>query len=232
MTYCPKCSTKNDDDAVFCTNCGISLKSDMTLTIERHTKKFAKGMEQMGKRAGENMAQTAKHIHEDIQDMGKRMGHRVDRASRHSENWYDSRFGVIGPLISSFIFLIVLRLVIEILQIPSSATPESKAVASVFIFYILPLFAITLISNYIKYFAKKSYQFRIFSPLFHSIALVLFLWVVVKILNGIGSRLRITDIGTATTSLENSLPTIFIFVLLIGYVVLAVTMPRELQRKP
>ena len=27
MTYCPKCGTKNDDDAIFCKNCGTSFSS-------------------------------------------------------------------------------------------------------------------------------------------------------------------------------------------------------------
>ena len=27
MVYCPKCGTKNEDDAVFCKNCGASLET-------------------------------------------------------------------------------------------------------------------------------------------------------------------------------------------------------------
>jgi uncharacterized membrane protein YvbJ len=37
MAYCPKCGTKNDDDAVYCKNCGSSLGvSKPTTEHERH----------------------------------------------------------------------------------------------------------------------------------------------------------------------------------------------------
>jgi cation transport ATPase len=232
MVYCPKCRTKNDNDAAFCTNCGLSLKSDAASAIERHAKRFAKDMEQMGKNLGESMAQTAKRIHEDTQDAGKRIEQKVDRSSRHAENWYDRRFSFLGPLISSFIFLIFLRLVIGILQIPENSTIESRTVATVLLTYLLPLFGISLLSNYTSYLARKSYKFRIFSPLFHAIAFIILLWIVAKILDTLRYRLSNPDLGTAATSLENSLPTVFVFVLLIGYVILAATVPREPERKP
>jgi hypothetical protein len=232
MVYCPKCRTKNDNDAAFCTNCGLSLKSDTASTIERHAKRFAKDMEQMGKNLGKSMTQTAKRIHEDTQDAGKRIEQRVDQASKNAESWYDRRFSYLGPLISSFIFLIILRLVIGILQIPENSTMESRTVAAVLLTYLLPLFGVSLLSNYISYLAKKSYKFRIFSPLFHAIAFIILLWIVAKILDTLRYRLSNPDLGTAAASLENSLPTVFVFVLLMGYVILAITMPREPERKP
>lgn len=232
MIYCPKCRTKNDNDAAFCTNCGLSLKSDAASAIERHAKRFAKDMEQMGKNLGKSMAQTAKRIHEDTQDAGKRIEQKADQVSKNAEKWYDRRFSYLGPLISSFIFLIILRLVIGILQIPDNSTMESKTVAAVLLTYLLPLFGVSLLSNYISYLAKKSYKFRIFSPLSHAIAFVILLWIVVKILDTLQYRLSNPDLGTAAVSLENSLPTVFVFVLLAGYVILAITMPREPERKP
>jgi hypothetical protein len=37
MAYCPKCGTKNDDDAVYCKNCGASLGGQKpTAEYERH----------------------------------------------------------------------------------------------------------------------------------------------------------------------------------------------------
>lgn len=194
MVYCPKCRTKNDNDAAFCTNCGVSLKSDAASTIERHAKRFAKDMEQMGKNLGDSMAQTAKRIHKDTQDAGKRIEQRVDNASRHAEKWYDRRFGILGPLISSFIFLIILRFVIGLLQIPANATPESRTVATVLLTYLLPFFGISLLSNYTSHLAKKSYKFRIFSPLFHAIAFIILLWIVAKILDTLRYRLSNPDL--------------------------------------
>jgi hypothetical protein len=39
------------------------------------------------------------------------------------------------------------------------------------------------------------------------------------------------DLQTAAVSLENSLPTIFVFVLLIGYVILVVNLPKDQRKK-
>jgi len=231
MTNCPKCGAKNDDDSLFCTKCGVTLKPDAASPIERHAMRFAQDMEQMGKNLGESMAHTAKRIQGDSRDIGKRFEQRVDQAGKNMENWYDRTFGILGPLLASFLFLIILRLVIEIAKISGDEVPEMSTITAVILIYLLPLFGTTLISNYTSYFARKSYKFRIFSPLFHSIALVIFLWIVAQTLHNLRNRLQIEDLGTAAINIENILPTVFVFVLLIGYVVLAMNMSREQGKK-
>jgi hypothetical protein len=62
--------------------------------------------------------------------------------------------------------------------------------------------------------------------------LVIFLWIIAKILDTLRYRLQIAALGTAAVNIENSLPTVFVFFLLIGYVILAMTMPREQEKKP
>jgi hypothetical protein len=232
MVNCPKCGKHNADDAVFCTSCGSSIKSDAASTIEHHAKRFAQNMEQMGKNLGESMTQAAHRIQKDSQDVGKRIEDRVDHANKSMEHWYDRTFGIFGPLLASFIFLIAFRLAIAILEIPSVQTPDTIKVAAILVVYVLPLFAVTLLSNYTTYFARKSFKFRIFSPLFHAIAFILFLWILAKILYDVSVRFVIADLRTAATSLENSLPTIFVFVILIGYVFLYFSMPREQGKAP
>jgi len=232
MADCLKCGKKNVDDAFFCIHCGTSLKSDAASTIERHAKMFAQDMEQMGKNLGESVTHTAKRIHGNTRDMGKRFEQSVDPAGKNVENWYDRTFGILGPLLASFLFLIILRLAIEIAKISGDEVPEMSTITAVILIYLLPLFCTTLLSNYTSYFARKSYKFRIFSPLFHSIVLVIFLWIVAQILHTLRDRLHIADLRTAAVSIENSLPTVFVFVLLIGYVILAITMSHEQGKKP
>jgi predicted Na+-dependent transporter len=164
--------------------------------------------------------------------MGKRFEQRVDQAGKNLENWYDRTFGILGPLLASFLFLIILRLVIEIARISGDEVPEMNTITAVILIYLLPLFGTTLLTNYTSYFARKSYKFRIFSPLFHAIALVIFLWFVAEILDTLRYRLQNADLGTAAVDIENSLPTVFVFVLLIGYVILAMNMSREQEKKP
>ena len=232
MAGCLKCGKKNVDDAAFCINCGNSLKSDATSPIERHAMRFAQDMEQMGKNLGESMTHAASRIQGDSRDMGKRFEQRVDQAGKNVENWYDRTFGILGPLLASFLFLIILRLVIEIAKISGDEVPEMSTITAVILIYLLPLFGTTLLSNYTSYFARKSYKFRIFSPLLHSIAFVITLWIVAQMLHTLQVRLQMADLETAAINIENILPTVFVFVLLIGYVVLAINMPREQEKKP
>jgi hypothetical protein len=230
MVSCPKCGTLNDDDAIFCTKCGAPLKSDAASPLQQHAKSFAQDIEEMGKNLGESVTHAAKRIQTDSRDIGKRIEQRVDHAGKAMENWYDRTFGIFGPLLASFIFLIIFRIAIMIMEIPTIQTVETNKIAAILLVYILPLFTVTLLSNYIQYFAKKSYKFRVFSPLLYATTLILLLWIVTKILYDASVQFALSDLRAAALSLENSLPTIFIIVLLIGYVILFMTMPRDHEK--
>lgn len=231
MINCPKCGTRNDDDSMFCTKCGISLKSDASSPIDQHAKTFAQDMEQMGKNLGESMTHTAKRIQDNTRDMGKHFEQRIDQAGKNIENWYNRTFGVFGPLLESFIFLIVFRIGIMVMELPSQGL-EVHIVAAILLVYILPLFALALLSNYTQYLSRKFFQFKVFSPLLYAIFFVLLCWIISKILFDASTKFLVPDLRTAALSLENSLPTIFIFVLLIGYVILVLSIPKDQKKKP
>lgn len=231
MVRCPKCGTLNDDDALFCTKCGASLKSDAASPLEQHAKSFAKDMEQMGKNLGESVTHAVKRIQSDSQDIGKRVEQRIDHAGNSMENWYHRAFGIFGPLLESFIFLIVFRIIIMVMDLPNQQTPEIHTIAAILLVYILPFFALSLLSNYTNYFSKKYFQFKIFSPLLYAIFFVVFCWIISRILYDVSAYFTISNLQTAALSLENSLPTIFIFVLLLGYVILILSLPRDQKKK-
>jgi len=50
MVYCSKCGTKNEDDALNCTNCGSSLKSGPRVE-EKWEDRLEKGAERLGENA-------------------------------------------------------------------------------------------------------------------------------------------------------------------------------------
>lgn len=232
MVICSKCGTKNDDDASFCTHCGVSLCSDAGSTIEQHAKQFAQNMEQVGKKIGDQMTQTAKKIHETTQMEARQFEQRMDRMSHHAESWYNKTFGVFGPLLESFIFLIVFRIIIMVMDLPNQQIPDINTFAAILLVYIVPFFALSLLSNYTNYFSKKYFQFKMFSPLLYAIFFVLFCWIISRILYDVNDQFTIPDLQTAALSLENSLPTIFIFVLLLGYVILILSLPKDQKKKP
>lgn len=233
MQNCPHCGTKNDDDTLYCKNCGVSLKGESVPdSFEHGVKEFATSMDQLGKIVGDHITNTVQHVQDKTQDVGKRVEQQVDRVSSHTERWYDRTFGILGPLISSFIFLIVMRLVIEVLQLSEDNVMVFQILGSSLYTYLLLLFGVTLLSSYTQYFSKKSHQFRVFSPLLFAIVPVVWLWVAMQTLRTLSDSLKMPELKTAALSIEQSLSVIFIFVLLIGYIVLAVTMSQEQWKKP
>jgi hypothetical protein len=232
MASCPKCGKNNADDAAFCTSCGIPIRSDVSATIERHAKQFAQTMEQAGKKVGDQMTQAAKTIHTTTQREAQQVERRMNAMSRRTESWYDRSFGPIGPLLESLIFLIVFRLIILVMELTNEASSEIQTVAAILLVYLLPFFVLSLLSNYTQYLSRRYFPVKVFSPLLYAVFFVLFCWVISRILFDVSMRFSIQDVQTAATSLENSLPTIFIFVLLLGYLILMVNLPRDHGKKP
>jgi transcription initiation factor TFIIIB Brf1 subunit/transcription initiation factor TFIIB len=233
MQKCPHCGTTNEDDALFCKNCGTNLKEgSVPPAFEQRVKEFAQDMDQMGKRVGDHVTKAMQRVQERTQDAGKRFEQRMDGASTNAGQWYDRTFGILGPLVSSFIFLIIMRIVIELLQLPPDNVRVFQILGSSLYTYLLILFGVTLLSNYTQYFSRKSFQFRVFSPLLIAVVPVVWLWVAIQILRTLSDPLKIPDLKVAASSIEQILSVVFIFVLLIGYVVLGVSISQEQHRKP
>ena len=229
MVNCPNCGTTNTDDSLFCTHCGTPLKpAAAKQPFEKEVKQFAQDMEQTAKKVGETMSQTARQIRQDV-----RRQHREWRYEEYSRrfrmNWYDRTFGIFGPLLNSFVGLIVLRLVVEALHALSPTTPDLEVVSHVLLAYLLPLFGVMLLSNYTGYFSKKYPTFRVFSPLFYAVAAVAFFWILTLIFVDIGTQLHIAELSTAAASIEDNLSSIFVAVLIICFIVVLLTMPRRFE---
>lgn len=232
MVNCLKCGKNNSDDATFCTYCGTLLRSDGGSTIEQHAQRFAQNMEQAGKKIGDQMAQAAKQFHESTQKEAKHIEQRMDRMSKRAESWYERCFGPFGPLLESFVFLIIFRLIILVMEYMNRETTEVQTVAGILLVYLLPLFALSLLSNYTQYLSKKFLQIKVFSPLLYAIFFVILCWIISRMLYDASTHFTVPGLQTAVVSLENSLPTIFVVVLLVGYVILALNLPRDQGKKP
>jgi hypothetical protein len=233
MQNCPHCGKENDDAALYCKHCGVSLKTGSApASFDQSVKKFAQDMDQFGKRVGDHVTRAMQHAQERSQEAGKRFERRRTSVNMYTERWYDRTFGILGPLISSFIFLIVMRIIIQVLQLQHDTVEVFRILGSSLYMYLLVLFGVTLLSNYTQYFSRKYYQFRVFSPLLIAMVPVVWLWVAMQILRTLSDPLKMPDLKTAASTIEQSLSVIFIFVLLIGYVIVGVTMSQEQHRRP
>jgi len=235
MQTCKSCGTENDDAALFCKHCGVSLKPGSpppATPFDQRVKGFAQDMDRFGKRMGERVSQTVQRVSDRTEEAGKRIEERTTSMGTRAQQGYDRTFGILGPLISSFIFLIIMRIVVELLQLSPDNVRVFQILGASLYTYLLILFGVTLLSNYTQYFARKYFQFRVFSPLLIAVVPVVWLWVAMQILLALSAPLKTPELRTAASTIGSILPTVFIFVLLIGYVVFALDLSREQHRRP
>ncbi|MGF3554282.1 MAG: zinc-ribbon domain-containing protein [Thermoplasmatota archaeon] len=234
MIYCSKCGKENDDNAEFCNNCGNSLTStsEKTSSFENYVEKFASDVEKAGKNAGKKIEKAAKKFGKETQELGDRFEKAADRASNYFENWYDKTFGVFGPLISSFVGLIILRLVIEGLKIGSEETPVLLEISDFLLNYLLFIFIVLLVSSYTSYVQKKYKIFRWVLPVIFAILLVFVSFIVVNIVSILGTSIGEPNLANAEAEWqEKYMIMIFVIVLLIGYLVNVATVAFEKDQK-
>jgi hypothetical protein len=234
MIYCSKCGKENDDDAEFCSKCGNSLTDVRAkdTKFEKQVEDFAESVERVGKKAGKKIEQTARRFGEKTQDIGKRIEKATERAGSRVENWYDQTFGIFGPLVSSFIGLIILRLVIVGLKIGSQDTPVLGIIGDILLDYLLLIFIIFLISSYSSYLSRKYKTFRWISPIIIAILIISVSLIVVNIISVIGTDIGEPDLAKAQTEWrEKYMLMIFVIVLLIGYLINVAIVAWEKDQK-
>lgn len=240
MTYCTKCGTKNEDDAKYCTKCSKPLTSTITkeTPIEKHVKDSTDNVERKSKATGEKLEETIDKFSKEAQDLGERIekaGKRIekatDRASDYLDNWWDRSFGIFGPLLSSFIVLIILRIIIEFLRIGAEDIAVLSEVGDLLLDYFLLIFVLILVSSYCSYFSRKYKSFQWISPVIFAIVLVIVSLVAANIITVIGESIGNPDLANAEIIWrEKYLAMIFVIALLIGYLIKVVSVTWEKEQ--
>jgi len=222
MVYCNKCGKKNEDNARFCIKCGSSLK----LEKNKKEEELAEKIKKIGEKVGKKIEKTAEEV-------GKQVEKSVEQAGKGFGSWYYRTFGVFGPLVSSFLGLIILRFIIEILSLSSTEVTVLGVISEFLYDYILLFFILMLLSSYNSYFYRHyKRQFRWFYPVFSAIGFGVFLWLAAKILLILDTSLDIPILASIASFIETYLVLISIFVLLIGYIyqMFTVSMTKERNR--
>jgi hypothetical protein len=237
MIYCTKCGTKNKDEATYCTKCGKSLTDTKIKdnSIEKPVDDSTNSIEKKGKATGEEFEETIEKFSKEAQDLGKRIekaGKRfekaTDRASTYLDNWWDRSFGIFGPLLSSFIVLIILRIIIEFLRIGAEDIAFLGEVGDLLLDYFLLIFVLILVSSYCSYFSRKYKSFQWISPVIFAIVLVIVSLVAANIITVIGESIGNPDLANAEIIWrEKYLAMIFVIALLIGYLIKVVSVTWE-----
>ncbi|UCF13765.1 MAG: zinc-ribbon domain-containing protein [Thermoplasmatales archaeon] len=218
MAYCTECGKKNDDDAKYCKKCGTEL-IDIKTTDSIKSKKVDESVEEKIEKIASKFEETAERI-------GKRIEHRFERPGKSFEQWSDKTFGIIGPLIGSFLVIIILRIAIWGMIAVGEDYAVIGKIGSVLYDYLLLIYISILISSYNTYLLRKyktNYQW--ISPCISTVTFIIGLWVVAKIFVVIDTELDISILASLAHVIETYLIVIFFVVILISYGLKLVTTP-------
>ncbi len=205
MKNCPSCQKPNPDDAVFCQQCGFKFYGESKTKFEQNMENFGKEVEQIGKR---------------IEASFEKKGKQVD-------TWYDTTFGVFGPVLSALIAFIVLFIVINIFSFFGRTRPWMLEISTFLESLIIIFLVLFFLSSYSNYFSKKFQPFRFFSPIIGAIVFMVWFWVGINILAIVAYQFDLQLIQTFTDFFEVLIFPLALLILLIGYLGVITSMKQD-----
>ncbi len=218
--YCKKCGLKNKDNADFCTKCGTKLE------IKDGEKSVEEDISKQVEKAGVAFERAAKNFGDAAERVGKRIEQKMEKAGKGFEGWYDKKFGIFGPLIWSFLGIIILRLIIGVMAITDLTV---LVTISDFLYeYFLLLFGLMLISSYNTYFYRKyKKQYRWISPLISTIVFIVIIWIIAQIFIIIDTPI----LSSIASFIDTYLPVIFVVIIILSYGFMMVILPFTKEKK-
>jgi len=224
MVYCSKCGKKNDDDAEFCSKCGIILDNEnIEKSLEKQVKKTAKKLEEKAEKFGKSMDQA-----------GKRFETRIEGSFEDFQKFFDNKFKFVGPLIWSFLGLIVLRIIIWFFDNSRDEISILGDLSDFLFLYILIFFGLMLLNTYNSYFNRKyKKQYIWIFPAVSTISFTVTIWIISKILIILDENLNILVLTTIANFIDNYIILIFILALLLSYSFMKLILPyaKEITQK-
>jgi ribosomal protein L40E len=208
MTYCTKCGKKNDDDAEFCDKCGVSLDiKDKKDSIKKPTKKTEKKIEKKAEEFGKS-----------IEKAGMRFESKIDNSIKNFQKWYDNKFKLFGPLIWSFLGLIILRLIISGMNRSGDDIVVFGEIGDLLYSYLLIFFCLMLMNFYNSYLNRiYKKQYRYIYPAISTISCIVTLWIISKILIILDTHLAVPFLSSIANFIDEYIFVIFIVILVLSY---------------
>lgn len=224
MTYCTKCGKKNDDDAEFCSKCGVILDTqDREDSIKKHAKKTEKIIQEKAEKFGRS-----------VEKAGIRLESKIENSVKDFQKSYDDKFKLFGPMIWSFLSLIILRLIIAIMDRSGDDIVVLGEIGDFLYSYLLIFFGLMLLNFYNSYLNRiYKKQYRFISPAISTISCVVTLWIVTKIFIILDTHLEIPFLASIANFIDEFIFLIFIVVLILSYcfVLFIIPFAKEMSHK-
>ena len=222
MEYCTKCGAKLSEKAEFCTKCGTPIKSSDEAKKETKDKKSIE----------EQIEETAEDIGKKAEQIGKKIEKKADDVGYYINQWYDKTFKIAGPLIGTFIALIILRIIIYVMQASGDDIYIATALGEGLHEYLLIIFGSMLLSGYNTYLYRKyKHQYQWIYPLISAIGFIIGAWIAAQIMLIINQSDDTPILEAIGTFIDTYLIGIFILALIIGYAVQFAFAPYISQEK-
>lgn len=178
--------------------------------------------------------QRMKDFGEEIETIGDRFGKRMEKRGKCCESWFHRTFGLVGPLISSILGIIIIGLIAWVISL------LNVQIGSMFLFnvhYFLMenmglFFLIFLFFSYTSH-VSKFYQkaYMPFSPLVIAVGITIGFWIVMSAINVVNLSLGYSVLSSISFYIGKNLFLIFWLVLFIGYLIFLIKLALEAPLK-
>ena len=213
MVYCSECGKELKKDSNFCDKCGKKSGINVEDEIFKNIKDFTK-------KTGNNIEKNAEHFGRRMEDFGKRIEKRFDRSTKNFEKWHDQYFGIFGPLVGSFLGLIIFRIIIELMALDPTGFPILAKTSELLYPYQLLFFGLMLLSSYSNYFSRRYTLFKLVSPIPSTIGFIVGIWVFSTIYNELYEFFEnFPDFTIISNFIINNIAILFVIVLVLAYIV-------------
>lgn len=187
--------------------------------LDERVEDFAEEVGQLGKEVGKKAQNHAKFLEKRMKDVGEEL----EAKGKQMEGWYRRTFGVLSPLISSIIGLIILGAIIWIFLLLGTRTNSAafSNLSSFLLAHIALLFGFSLLFSYTEY-GNKVYPkyFRWVNPITTAAGIVVAFWLVINILYILMPDLELPLITPVVATILTNLVIIFLAIVIVGYVIL------------
>ncbi len=166
-----------------------------------------------------DLEQRVSDFTEEIEKLGKK----VDMKGKAIDSWYYRTFGIVGPLISSLIGLIVLGIFIWIFTFfgPRLDSAVFRNIGRFLLHNLLIFFGLSLLVSYTNYGNKKyPHHFKWISPVTTAVGITAGLWIAFSIFDILSAGMDLPLLSWMSSFVISHVFLIFVVILLFGYLLL------------
>jgi len=151
----------------------------------------------------------------------ERMGDDWSRRGCRSHSWFRHTFGILGPLLSSILGIVLLSLLVWVI-IPVNAAVQSDMLANIHLFLSGNLgffFLLMLFFSYASYISECCPRaYFVLSPLITAVSIVIAFWIAAQAISIVNFSLAIPTLSMVSLYIMESIPFLFAVGLLLGLV--------------